>query len=260
VKSTIFWDVTPCSLMEVHRCFGGRYCFQIQGRRVDQASYSTFLRNVGKHLRNYTLSHRRREYSSLSPLWEPQLSQPRNRSIHTREKVKWSEFMTSVAARHVYHCLGFTEVGGRLPMRDEVAFGPLSSLLLSVGVSLRRTEWRAGQLLRAYICWNRNVMPENIHCTWSRERKTKTFRITARLHKMLALCFWRYYFQDGCSSLEFHDLRVGKTAVRDLSFSRHVHMKIIKFLDMTPCSFVDRMILLFIVTAMGFYPVAIVIQ
>jgi hypothetical protein len=26
MKSAMFWDVTPCSLAEDHRCFGGTYC------------------------------------------------------------------------------------------------------------------------------------------------------------------------------------------------------------------------------------------
>jgi hypothetical protein len=43
-KSTIFWNVTPNSLIEV-RCFGGKYCLHLQGRRLrpgnKQASSST---------------------------------------------------------------------------------------------------------------------------------------------------------------------------------------------------------------------------
>jgi hypothetical protein len=34
----IFWDVTPCSLVEVHGRFGGTYCLHIQGRSVSQGS------------------------------------------------------------------------------------------------------------------------------------------------------------------------------------------------------------------------------
>jgi hypothetical protein len=36
MKSNIFWDVTPCSLIEVHRRFGGIYCLHIRGRKVSQ--------------------------------------------------------------------------------------------------------------------------------------------------------------------------------------------------------------------------------
>jgi hypothetical protein len=35
-RPTIFWDVTPCSPVEVHRRFGGTY--YLQGRRVRQAN------------------------------------------------------------------------------------------------------------------------------------------------------------------------------------------------------------------------------
>jgi hypothetical protein len=37
-KSTIFWGVTPCTLIEVHRSFGRMYCLHVHGRRVSQAS------------------------------------------------------------------------------------------------------------------------------------------------------------------------------------------------------------------------------
>jgi hypothetical protein len=38
IKSTIFWDMTPYSLVEVHRGFKESYCFHLQGLRVSQAS------------------------------------------------------------------------------------------------------------------------------------------------------------------------------------------------------------------------------
>jgi hypothetical protein len=37
-KSTMFWDVTPCSLIEFHRSFRGRYYLQIHCRRIKQAT------------------------------------------------------------------------------------------------------------------------------------------------------------------------------------------------------------------------------
>jgi hypothetical protein len=37
VKSTVFWDVILCSLVEVQH-FGGTYYLQIQGRRVNQTT------------------------------------------------------------------------------------------------------------------------------------------------------------------------------------------------------------------------------
>jgi hypothetical protein len=37
MKSTIFWDITPCSPLEVNRRFGGTYRFHLQGRRISGA-------------------------------------------------------------------------------------------------------------------------------------------------------------------------------------------------------------------------------
>jgi hypothetical protein len=37
-KNTIFWDLTPCSLIEVYRRFGRRYCHYTQAQRVSQSS------------------------------------------------------------------------------------------------------------------------------------------------------------------------------------------------------------------------------
>jgi hypothetical protein len=33
MKSTIFWDITPCSPLSVNRRFGGTYSLQLQGRK-----------------------------------------------------------------------------------------------------------------------------------------------------------------------------------------------------------------------------------
>jgi hypothetical protein len=35
-KSTVFWNVTPCSLVEVHY-FARMYCHHLQGQRISQA-------------------------------------------------------------------------------------------------------------------------------------------------------------------------------------------------------------------------------
>jgi hypothetical protein len=34
----ILWDVVPCFLVKVHKCFGGMYWFQLQGRRISHAN------------------------------------------------------------------------------------------------------------------------------------------------------------------------------------------------------------------------------
>jgi hypothetical protein len=84
MNSTIFWDVAPCSPLECHRRFGRTYCLHLQGRSLSQARTrrkprqrhlplihgyligllldpededSTFLRNVGGLLLDYTVLH-----------------------------------------------------------------------------------------------------------------------------------------------------------------------------------------------------------
>jgi hypothetical protein len=37
MTSTIFWNVAPCGLVEVHQRFRREYCLQLQGQRVSQA-------------------------------------------------------------------------------------------------------------------------------------------------------------------------------------------------------------------------------
>jgi hypothetical protein len=37
MKSTIFWDITPCSALKVIRRFGGSYRLRLQGRRISRA-------------------------------------------------------------------------------------------------------------------------------------------------------------------------------------------------------------------------------
>jgi ferredoxin-thioredoxin reductase catalytic subunit len=36
MKSSIFWDITPCSLLKINRRFGGT-CLHLQGRRISHA-------------------------------------------------------------------------------------------------------------------------------------------------------------------------------------------------------------------------------
>jgi hypothetical protein len=38
MRRTIFRDVTPCSLVKIHRSFGSMYCLHLQGRWVNQRS------------------------------------------------------------------------------------------------------------------------------------------------------------------------------------------------------------------------------
>jgi hypothetical protein len=37
MKSTLFWDIMPCSPLKVNRCFWGTYRLHLEGRRISQA-------------------------------------------------------------------------------------------------------------------------------------------------------------------------------------------------------------------------------
>jgi hypothetical protein len=37
LNSSIFWEVTPCRLVDIYRCFRGKHCLQLQVRGVRQA-------------------------------------------------------------------------------------------------------------------------------------------------------------------------------------------------------------------------------
>jgi hypothetical protein len=39
MKSTIFWDITPCSALKVNRRLGGTYHLHLQGRRIRSACH-----------------------------------------------------------------------------------------------------------------------------------------------------------------------------------------------------------------------------
>lgn len=53
VRRLIFWDVTPCTLVETYRRFRGTFCFH---HRLDDVS-SKRLRNVSQFLADYTARH-----------------------------------------------------------------------------------------------------------------------------------------------------------------------------------------------------------
>jgi hypothetical protein len=79
MKSTTFWDVKPCSLVEAHWPFRETYCLYIKGWRVSQAGSdhkyacwlcgllifpeergSIYLQNVGELVLKYTASQHRK--------------------------------------------------------------------------------------------------------------------------------------------------------------------------------------------------------
>ena len=58
----ILWNVTPCSAVEVYRCFGRTDYFHRQARSLIYPNRgSRFLRNMSTHLPDYTVSHIRRQ-------------------------------------------------------------------------------------------------------------------------------------------------------------------------------------------------------
>jgi hypothetical protein len=70
---TVFWDIAPCSLADIDRRFTGAYCLHHQGEGSDNGG-GKYLWNVGKLLPDYPTQHPRRQSSSYSPLWEPEIS------------------------------------------------------------------------------------------------------------------------------------------------------------------------------------------
>jgi hypothetical protein len=73
-KSTIFWNVTPCSPSEFYQAFGGTYFLHLHGRKVysdllvavvcllidPEDGGSIFIRKLGKLPQGYTVSYPRR--------------------------------------------------------------------------------------------------------------------------------------------------------------------------------------------------------
>jgi hypothetical protein len=116
---TVFWDIAPCSLVEVDRRLRGAYFFHHQGLMMEAASTSetsvyfkeaastsetsvyfkqaswgpddggsNHLWNVGIYQWDYTALYTRRLSSSYSPPWEPEMSHEvptilLNASIHS---------------------------------------------------------------------------------------------------------------------------------------------------------------------------------
>jgi hypothetical protein len=70
----VFWVVVPCRLVEVYHRFRGPCCLHHQGDHPDDGG-SKDLWNVVKLLPDYTVLQPRRQPSSYSPPWEPQILQ-----------------------------------------------------------------------------------------------------------------------------------------------------------------------------------------
>jgi hypothetical protein len=67
----LFLNVAPCSLVEIDRRFRWTYCLH---HRPDDGGYKYFW-NSCEFLRYYTAQHSRRQSSSYSPPWEPEMSE-----------------------------------------------------------------------------------------------------------------------------------------------------------------------------------------
>jgi hypothetical protein len=72
VKMAVFGVVALCSLVEVYQHFRCPCCLHHQGDHPDDGG-SKDLWNVGKLLPDYTALQSRRQPSSYSPPWEPQI-------------------------------------------------------------------------------------------------------------------------------------------------------------------------------------------
>jgi hypothetical protein len=67
----VFWDVVPCSLVQIDQCFRGAYCLQHQGPGDEGGK---LLWNVHRFLPDYMAQHARRQSSSFAPLWDTEIS------------------------------------------------------------------------------------------------------------------------------------------------------------------------------------------
>jgi hypothetical protein len=64
IKMTVFWDVVPCSLVEIGCRFGGAYCLHHQGDGPHDVG-SKYLWNVSQFISDQTAQRFRRQSSSF---------------------------------------------------------------------------------------------------------------------------------------------------------------------------------------------------
>jgi len=60
----VLWDMTKCSVVNLHWYFRRICCIQLQVRRDNKDGGSMCLQNVGTHQPDYTVSHSRKLYLS----------------------------------------------------------------------------------------------------------------------------------------------------------------------------------------------------
>jgi hypothetical protein len=57
MKTAVFWDAAPCSVVNIDRCFREAYCPDDGGSKI--------LQNVGEYLPEYTTQHPRKVIFSI---------------------------------------------------------------------------------------------------------------------------------------------------------------------------------------------------
>jgi hypothetical protein len=100
-KMAVFSVVVPCSVVEVYQRFRGPCCLHQQG---DNDGGSKDLWNVGKLLRDYTALQPRRQQSSYSPPWEPQILLINNRCIESQPRRRRCEYRPVPASVTLFMC------------------------------------------------------------------------------------------------------------------------------------------------------------
>jgi hypothetical protein len=75
MKSTTFWDITPCNPFKVYKSFGGTYHLHLQGRRINRT-------------RNFQRTTRRCIPVMPPLLWSGVLSQTANIAV-TPQRFQW---------------------------------------------------------------------------------------------------------------------------------------------------------------------------
>jgi hypothetical protein len=63
IKSSIFWDIAPCSPLKINRRFGGTYHLHIQALLKLSWPHDVVFFNVGRLSTDYTVLHPRKQNS-----------------------------------------------------------------------------------------------------------------------------------------------------------------------------------------------------
>jgi hypothetical protein len=98
MKSVIFWDITPCSPLNVNRCFGGTYDLHLQGLTISPARYQRESRQQAEPtLKMETI------YSSKTSVdfqWTIQRYIPIGSNLHTHHYENLKSYMMTIMLDH----------------------------------------------------------------------------------------------------------------------------------------------------------------